>query len=150
MQDVENRFMDSRNDQIYLDDIMFELKEKYQNQTIKLKELNRKTYHLIVRKAVSLGVSVDDVFNMYGLKCNGININRLSKVFVDEIPYLQEMKARRNELMKETGISLENGFCKEEVFEAKLRVCKQVYNEFKEKIYNFVPEKAKENEEATI
>ena len=31
----------------------------------------------------------------------------------------------------------ENGYCKEEIFEAKVTACKQAYDKFKDKMFNF-------------
>ena len=50
---------------------------------------------------------------MYGMKCNGLNLDRLSRIHLKEIPYIDEMLARKHELIDQSGISLKNGHCKE-------------------------------------
>ena len=140
-EDVENEFENVKTNSVDIDGIMFDLKEQFGKATIKLKDLDRKTYRKIVKKAIGLGVAVDEVFAMYGLKCNGVKIDRLSKVYTNNIPYLNEILKRRDELMQK--IDTKN-MCKEEIFEHKVKVVKIVYEEFKDKIYNFNQETVEE------
>lgn len=46
------------------------------------------------------------------------------------------MRERKADFMKESGVSLEAVFCKEEVFEKNLEVSLQTYDEFKDKIHD--------------
>ena len=134
LNNVEHGFEKITTKIIDINDEMSKLKAKYGKTQIILKDLDRNTYHKIVRKAVALGITVDEVFAIYGLKCNGITLNRLSKVYTSEIPYWAEMLKRRDELMQKVDTK---DMCKEEVFEYKVKVSKIVYEEFKDKIYNF-------------
>ncbi len=142
---VENKFRDSKNDRnVDINDIMIKLQRQYNGQTIILKNLDPSDYRAIIKKAVNLGVNVSQIFEMYELKCNGIKIDRLSKVWVEDIPYFEEMRNRRDELQSKFLINNMKP-CKEEVFEARLKSVIQVYEEFKEKLENFIPKKTEIN-----
>ena len=47
------------------------------------------------------------------------------------------MKKRRDEILNMAGLDKK---CKEEQLELKIKACQQVYDEFKDKIYNFAPD----------
>ena len=51
--------------------------------------------------------------------------------------------------MQEQGITEENGYCKEQIFEAKVDACQQVYSKFKDKIFNFETSEIKSLEDVT-
>ena len=136
---IEHNFGKKRNAQeVNFNAVMEKLKQEYKDQIINPKDLDSKTYHLIIKKAVRLGVSVADVFRMYGLRSNSKVINRLSRVAVNEIPYFDEMKKRRNQILKEI-LKDKKRTCKEEIFEAKLSAVIQVYQEYKEKLESYYP-----------
>ena len=132
---VESNFKDTTDQELDIEEIMQNIKANNHGEVVKLNTLDKKDYAKIKRKSVSMGIYVSDIFNMYGMKCNGITLERLSKLYLKEIPYIDEMLTRKHELIEESGISIENGNCKEEVMEINIKVCKQVYEEFKEKIY---------------
>ncbi|MBQ8615676.1 MAG: hypothetical protein IJ415_03830 [Clostridia bacterium] len=151
---VEHRFKEVDNeDNIDVEDIMLSLKEKYKDEVVNLKEIEAKDYRKIIKKAVRLGVNVSQVFEIYGMKSNGVRSDRLSRVWVEEIPYFDEMKKRRNELLAQNLKSAGKKPCKEEIFEAKLLAVIQVYHEFKERLENYLPKEFEfnnnSNEEAT-
>lgn len=150
LDEVEHKFQTTANqEEINVEGIMNELKLKYQDNIINMRELDPKDYRTILKKAVSLNISMSDLFKSYGLKSNSVKSERLSKVWVKEIPYLDEMKALRDKIMAETKISLENGCCKEEVFESKLKAVLKVYEEYKEKLESFLPEQYEIGTEAS-
>lgn len=150
----EHRFKKEKNEEdIDIENVMLNLKKQYNDKLINLKDLDSKTYRTIIKKAVRLGVSVSQLFEIYGMKSNGITIDRLSKVWVKEIPYLNEMQKRRNELLAQNLKNAGKKPCKEKIFEAKLLAVIQVYNEYKEKLDSYLPEELSLNEiieEATI
>lgn len=82
-----------------------------------------------------VGTSLKELLNSCGLDYKGQNKGYvLGRIKSHQYPYIAQMRQRRDELMEESGVSLENGYCKEEIFEKKFEVCRQVYEEFKEKI----------------
>ena len=71
------------------------------------------------------------------LNYKGISIDRLSSMQVTEIPYLEEMKQVRDMWLQAKGYTKENGYCEEEIFEARVEACQYAYNKFKDKMFNF-------------
>ena len=138
--DVEHKFKESKQFDINIDEIMARLKNQYKDQPIRIKDLDHNEYRLIIKKSISLSVNVSQIFEMYGLKCNGIQSSRLSQVRLNEVPYLEEMKKKREEIIKERGITLKVGYSKEQVFEEKVKAVQQVFAEYKEKLETYVPE----------
>lgn len=138
--DVDNGFKNNIPKDIEIDEIMFNLKEKYGTETILIKNINSKDYYKIVRKSVVMGISIAELFKTYGLVCNGIYMDRLSKVYMREIPYYNEMKTMRDDIIKKSGITVNNGYCEEEAFEQKLLACQQAYALYKDKIENALTE----------
>ena len=138
--DVENRFRNtSKQELIDIDDIMLKLKNSHPTGFIVAKDIDIRDYRKIIKKAVKMGISVAEMFKIYGLKCKGANISRLARANVKEVPYIQEMKARRDELILQSGKIKENNCCKEEILEARVKAMQQVYLEFKEKLDNYLP-----------
>ena len=138
---VENRFKkSSSSDEADVKPIMTKLKQQFGKGVIRCKNLDSKDYRIVVKKAIKLAIPIKELFNDYGLKYEGNMVNRLSTMQVTQIPYLDEMKALRDDLLLSQGITAENGYCKEEIFEAKVSACKQAYDEFKDKMFNFTIE----------
>ncbi len=127
------------NANVDIEEIMVGLKEKYGTQVIKVKDLDSVQYHVIVKKAVAMGITVSELFRIYELKCNGIAQKRLSSTTLSHIPYLQEMKRRRDELILQLA-DRRTTTCKEGFFETKVKACLQVYQEFKERLETYMPE----------
>lgn len=105
--------------------------------TLKSTDLDKGEYRKILSYSIRLGIPLNELFKSYGIEYHGHNRDRLSTRVVQKLPYLSQMKVRRDEILAKNQITEENGFSKEEIFEEKLLVCKQVYEEFKDKIYNF-------------
>ncbi len=136
---VKNRMTDSTKTDFDVDEIMTRLKKN--GGKVTAKSLSNLEYRRVVSKSIKLGIPVQELFRSYGVDYRGNNTSRLSKVYVDTLPYLAEMKNRRDELIKEG--KLPEDACKEEIFEVRLRACQQVYEEFKDRIYNFTPDDVK-------
>lgn len=140
--DVPNKFWARSNKQVdNIEDVILRLKQQFPEGFVVAKDMDQKDYRKIVKKAVSMGVTVSELLNQYGLKCKGASISRLARAYVEEVPYIDEMKKRFNELILEIGKTKENGSCKEEIFEARVQAMQQVYAEFMEKLDAYVPEK---------
>lgn len=146
---VENGFKKPANDDVDIKPIMDKLKQQFGKSAIRCKNLDSKDYRIIVKKAVKLAIPIKELFRDYGLKYEGNTVNRLSAMQVTQIPYLDEMKALRDNLLQEQGFTAENGYCKEEIFEAKVEACKQAYDEFKDKMFNFTIDETEILEDVT-
>ena len=143
LDNVKNRFRDVKKDKnLDINDMMSRIKQRYQDQIVILKDLDRADYRMIVKKAVALGVGISEVFQLYGLKCKEMKIERLSRVWVENLPYLDEMQDRKNELITNAVAVSKQKLCNEEIFEIELSAVIQVYQEFKEKLESYIPEKA--------
>lgn len=135
--DVENRFSDKKEPGlINISEIMQNLKEQFGNERFYCKDLDHVIYGRIIRKSVQMGIPVSELFKSYGLNVEGKNNERLAQVKVTKIPYLAEMKRRRDEILNE---KLTPGMCNEEIFEAKIYAVKKVYAEYKTKLENYLP-----------
>lgn len=149
LDNVENRFKKSVSKPIDITPIMDELKQKFGNNVISAKNLDAKSYSEILKKAVKLGIPPKELFRNYGLNYQGNTVNRLSEIQVTKIPYLEEMRDFRDNLLKAQGFTSENGYCKEEIFEAKVAACKQAYDKFKDKMFNFEIDETENLEDVT-
>ncbi len=137
LQNVDHRFKDVKQYDGDIDQIMIELKEKYGSEIIKIKDIDSDKYRMIVKDAVFSGVRVSEVFARYNLRCNGINMPRISKVRLRKVPYIEEMKKRLGEIIK--SYNIKNDECEEVHFDAKVKAVQQVYLEFKDKLENYLP-----------
>ena len=141
---VDHKLKNIPKEEIDVKEIMCQLQSL--NRPIRLTDINKKDYRKILFKAISMGISTKELLKCYGIDYSGKNKDRLSKAYLSKMPYLDEMKKRRDLLLVDRNVTVENGYCKEEVFEERIKVCKQVYDEFKDKIYNFVPDLIDEKE----
>ncbi len=147
--DVENNFRQVKNEEIDVKDIMDKLKQKFGKSIIHSRDVDSKEYYIILKKSINLGIPIKELFRDYGLSYNGNVTNRLSTMQVDKIPYLDEMTRLRDKLLQAQGITAENGYCKEELFEAKVEATKQAYNKFKDKMFNFTIDETNNLEDVT-
>lgn len=137
IENVESNFNDTTVQDLDIEEIMQDIKANYDGTMVKLNTIKNSDYRKICKKAISMGIFVSDLFKMYGMKCNGLKIERLSRIYLNEIPYINEMIERKHELIKESGISIANGNCKEEIMEITLKASLQAYEEFKGLIADF-------------
>ena len=149
LDDVENRFRLTEIKDVDISAIMAGLKQKFGNNVITAKEIESKQYRQILKKAIKLGIPTKELFRNYDLNYKGNQVNRLSSMQVTKIPYLTEMKVFRDDLLESQGITLENGCCKEEIFEARVKACQQAYNKFKDKMFNFTIDETESFEDVT-
>ncbi len=141
--DVDHNLKNISEKQVDVDSIMSKCKDK---KVVKYTDFDGAEYRALLSQSIKLGIPMTELFKSYGIEYHGKNRDRLSARVVDKMPYLKEMKARRDKLLAKSTVNKENGCCKEEIFEEKVRICKQVYGEFKDKIYNFVPDNEKEKD----
>ena len=137
LDNVENKFLNKPAKTIDINPFMEKLNQQFGEKSFSSKDLSSQDYRLILSKAIKLAIPVKELFRNYGLNYKGNTVNRLSSVKVDHIPYLEEMRRLRDNLMLAQGYTLENGYSKEEIFEAKVNACQYAYNKYKNKMYNF-------------
>lgn len=138
LDDAENRFKASKEDE-YIDvtEIMSKLKMKHGDNKFYCKDIDINDYRKIIKKSVRMGIPVPELFKLYGLNVEGTKAERLTQTKVKEIPYLDEMKKRRDEIIKS---KLKKDLCKEEIFEIRVGAVKQVYREYKDLLNSYLPE----------
>lgn len=137
--DIEVSFDDKIEKPINIEPIIEDIKKEYPDGYIVMKQLPPKQYRLIIKKAVQMGIRIDELLRTYGLRSKGSSVSRLSRAKMTKIPYFDEMLKRRDELIEQSGVSSKNGFFKEEILVEKIRIVQQVYAEFKERIEHYVP-----------
>ena len=94
-------------------------------------DLPAKTYRSLLVYSSRMAVPLEELFRVNGIEyVGGKNAERFSRVFLEEYPYLEEMKKRRDELIAISGVSEENGNCKEEIFEKKIEASVEAYLEY--------------------
>lgn len=139
---VPNRFKDNvKQKEDDIEEVILRLKSQFKNGFVVAKDMDKSDYKKVVKKSISLGITVSELLKKYDLKCKGSSVSRLARAYVNEIPYIDEMKSRFNELILASGKTKENNACKEEILEARVQAMQQVYAEFKEKLDNYLPEK---------
>ncbi len=142
--DVENRFRElKRNEDVEFNSLMTDLINRFGENEFYCKDLSEAEYRRVIKKAVQMNVPVYEIFRMYGLNVRGNNVDRLSSVRIEEIPYIEEMKKRRDEIiaaMKKPKMG------KEEVMEIKVKAMKIAYQEYKHMIDSYLPDIQEEAE----
>lgn len=109
---------------------------RQQNGKIYKKDLTQQEYKDAVIKSIRMGITTKALFKIYDIDyVDGRNYARLSKIITDKYPYIDEMRERKHQLILESGVSVENGACEEEIFEQNIKSSLQAYEEYKEKIY---------------
>lgn len=124
-------------------DISKEMKTMAKNSHGKI--VNRSDFSVGLQRKVYInacrqGISIKEYLGQYGIQYHGLNTDeRFKHIKMKEYPYIDEMKQRRDELIKEAT----NGknLCKEEIFEQRVLACQQAYSEYKERINSFTGEK---------
>ena len=144
----ENDFRKSRKEPIDINPIMEDLRKKFGDSIISAKDIDSKDYRKIVIKAYQLAIPNNELFRSYGLNYSGNVSNRLSTMQVYEIPYLDEMRTLRDKLLEARGINAQNGYCEEEIFEARVEACKYVYSKYKDKMFNFTIDESQDMEDS--
>jgi hypothetical protein len=135
--DVEHRFRDkTENEIVDVESIVEKLKKQFGDNIVIHQEINKNDYRTLIKKAVALNISVAQLLNEYGLKSNGISSERLSRTWLNEVPYLKEMKKTRDEIIAKSS----KPKSKEEEFEIKLKAVISIYEEFKEKLEQYLPD----------
>ncbi len=142
---VPNRFKETAKQGVKdIEDVIHRVKQQFPNGFVVAKDMDQRDYRQIVKKSISLGVTVSELLKKYGLNCKGSSMSRLTRTYVEQVPYIFDMKNRFNQLVLESGKTKENNTCEEEILEARVRAMKQVYAEFEEKLNNYLPERINE------
>lgn len=102
------------------------------------KDLSEEDYRSALIKSIRMGITTKALFKMYDIDyMDGRSCARLSKIITSQYPFMKEMVKRKQELIKESGVSAEKGACEEEIFEQNIKSGLQSYAEFKDKIFNY-------------
>lgn len=133
---LDNSFRPSTKADIDIISIMEAIKRKFGERVITANDV-RGDYYKVVIKASRLGIPIQELFRNYGINYKGNNVDRLSRMQVTQIPYLIEMRKFRDNLLEANGYTKENGYCEEELFEARVKACKLAYDKYKDKMFNF-------------
>lgn len=102
--------------------------------TISRKDVSDKQYKLIKQKAQRLAIPVTELFRAYDIEyIGGLSRQRFSKVMVEKLPYIKEMRAERDQIY---GKYLqENADAPKQIkFENYFNTCVSVYQKYKAKI----------------
>lgn len=102
---------------------------------LNFKDIPKDCYRSLIFKAARLGVTTKAFFKLYDIDyVDGKDSTRLGKYYTSKYPYIDEMLERKHQIVKASGISAENGNCKEEIFEESILASIQAYADFEKKI----------------
>ena len=125
-------------DNAKFDEAIQYLKKTYGDKQIKYTDIEGSIYSILQRRAVSLNISMYELCQSYGINYRGnYNTQRLSRCLVQGVPYLNEMKTARDEMIEEYLKDTNFKLTKEQMFELRVGVAQQVYEEFRPKLENF-------------
>lgn len=122
--------------EIYFIGVMEKLKylADQQDGVIRRADIPDKMYKAVKIKSQRLGIYIKDLFKTYEIDyVDGINKSRFSKIQVNEIPYINEMRKERDRQYTEYLINGKDD-PKEIRFENYLKICKEVYEKYKVQI----------------
>lgn len=104
-------------------------------------DIPEKEYRKLVGMIASTGATTKAFFNLYEIDYDGKEGQRLAKVLVNGYPYMKEMRAERDRILAEHGVSI-NGDCKkEDLFDVLISASVQAFEKYRTKIFNFEAEK---------
>ncbi len=132
-EDIKNKMKDKEFKSKDIKEIMYEAKTIAEKNggVLSREDLENSKCRAVAINAAKLGVPVKELFRVYEVDyAHGKKIPRLSRVKMQECPYINEMRERRDQLMRDSGVSIENGNCKEEVFEKRVEAALQAYSEY--------------------
>ena len=104
-------------------------------------DIPEREYRKLVGKIASTGATTSAFFHLYGIEYDGKEMHRLSKVWVKGYPYMQEMRAERDRILAEHGVSMHGGCKKEDLFDVLIGASVQAFEKYKDQIFNFEAER---------
>ena len=119
--------------------VMSELNKvaKSQNNKLYRKDIPDEVYRDVVRQSLKHGCYTKDLFKMYDIDyVDGANQERFKRFTVNEYPYLNRMRNDRDFVMRRYFEENSN-VCTEEAYEKYFQTCLDIYERYKDKIYNF-------------
>lgn len=130
--------------------VMSELNKTAKSQGNKLyrKDIPNDVYRDVVRQSLKHGCYTKDLFKMYDIDyVDGANNERFKRFTVSEYPYLNRMRRDRDSFMR--NYIQNNPECvEEEMFEFYFNTCLDIYERYKDKIYDFDIDEKVEDDEA--
>ena len=108
---------------------------KQHGGALKKGDIPSTVYDKIYKISCRNGVSIEKLLKSHDIVYKGgLQGNRFSKITISEFPYMEQMRAERDRIVAASGISVENGYTKEEAFENWVLTCVNVYTRFEPKI----------------
>ncbi len=97
---------------------------------LKKADIPEDLYRIVLEKSLKYGITTKAYLKSFDVDyLDGRDVPRLNRFLVKQYPYMKEMREMRDNLLQGT-----ERFCEEELFERRLEVCLEVYDEFREKI----------------
>jgi len=130
---------DAREKTFDLESVMRDLVSIARKQDNKLyrKDIPNEVYRKIVKQSLRHNCYTKDWFKMYDIDyVDGVNNERFKRFVVDEYPYMGRMRKDRDSIMKDF-VKKNPDKVKEEYFEEYFKVCLDVYDRYKDKLYAF-------------
>lgn len=100
-------------------------------------DIPEKEYRKLVGMIASTGATTKAFFNLYDIDYDGKEGQRLAKVWVNGYPCMKEMRAERDRILTEHGVSM-NGECKkEDLFDVLISASLKAFEKYRKEIFNF-------------
>lgn len=97
---------------------------------LRKEDIPKGVYSIILQKSLKHGITTKAYLKSFDVDyVDGRDVPRLNRFLIKNYPYMSEMREMRDKLLRGT-----DKLCEEELFEKRLEVCVQVYDEFKDKI----------------
>jgi len=109
-------------------------------------------YRKIIGFIASTGATTTSFFKLYDIDYDGKDGKRLAKIWVNGYPYMSEMRAERDRILAEHGLSMSGDCKKEDLFDVLIDASTQAFEKYKSQIFNFEVEKitqANQKDEST-
>lgn len=104
-------------------------------------DIPEKDYRKLVGMIASTGATTTAFFKLYDIDYDGKDGQRLAKVWVNGYPYMKEMRAERDRILAEHGVSMAGGSKKEDLFDVLIDASIQAFEKYKSQIFNFEAER---------
>ncbi len=140
LDDFKFRYLDIPNAGYDISNEMKMLAKNSHGKIISRNDLSPSLQNKVYVNACRQGTTIKEYLGQYGIQYKGLDTDeRFNHIKLSKYPYIDEMKQRRDELIK--GVCKGKDLCKEEIFEQRVLACKQAYSEFKDRINSFTGEK---------
>lgn len=104
------------------------------------KDLTANDYRKLQKIVASTGATSSAYLNVFDVEYDGKANHRLAKTWVDKYPYMQEMRAERDRILAEHGVSINGTSKKEDLFDVLIVASMEAFKKYKSQIFNFEAE----------